>query len=107
MESQYTSANAKRHRPITPSPRVVAAVDNVLGEGPLWCADEQALWWLDAGQPTLLRWDLCVDAVRSWPLPKLPASLARLEDGGLLIIFRSRFAVLPAPDAALRWLDAP
>jgi sugar lactone lactonase YvrE len=89
------------------SPHIAAASANLLGEGPLWCAREQALWWIDARGPSLWRWDSESGGVQSWRLPKLPATLALLEDGDLLIVFRSRFAVLLRSDEALRWLDTP
>lgn len=89
------------------APRTVEACKNMLGEGPLWCAREQALWWIDAHQPSLWRWQPESDRAQSWSLPKPPGCLALLEDGGLLIAFRSRFAVMPRAGAELRWVDVP
>jgi xylono-1,5-lactonase len=107
MDTQSNSAGPAQRTANAVSPHVVASPGNVLGEGPLWCAREQALWWLDVGEPSLFRWDLAGSGLRSWPLPKLPASLALMNEGGLLIAFRARFAVLSRPDQALRWLPVP
>lgn len=81
---------------------VAHACSNHLGESPLWCPIEQALWWLDIGNPAL--WRLDHDGtVRSWPLPKPAGCLALLREGGLALAFRSGLATLEAPGAALCW----
>ena len=80
---------------------------NMLGEAPVWCPRERALWWVDSQRPTLWRWNAGAGSLQSWQLPKPPGSFALLADGGLLIAFRSRFAFLAAPGAELRWIDVP
>ncbi len=89
------------------SPELLIDAKNMLGEGPLWCPRTRALWWIDVQRPTLFRWSHSTAETRSWPLPKPPGTFALLEDGGLFIVFRSRFALLAHPDAELEWLDSP
>src|SRR4030095_8784877 len=70
------------------APSVTVDCQNMLGEGPVWCPHERALWWVDSQRPTLWRWDAGSGQAQSWELPKPPGSFALLADGGLLIAFR-------------------
>mgnify|MGYP001548271837 CR=1 FL=1 len=47
------------------------AVRDTLGEGLLWSARENALFWTDIRAPALNRLDLGSDAVKRWPMPEL------------------------------------
>lgn len=89
------------------NPSAVVDSRNLLGEGPLWCPREQALWWIDGAKPSLWRWAYPSGQAESWPLPKPPAALALLEDGALLIAFRRQFALLAEPGGELQWIDMP
>jgi L-arabinonolactonase len=77
---------------------------NVLGEGALWCALEQRLWWIDISSPTL--WCLQPESkkVEHWPLPKPPGSFALRKNGGFLFAFRNGLATLKKPGAEPDWL---
>jgi sugar lactone lactonase YvrE len=87
------------------SPRMLLDARNLLGESPVWCPRTQSLWWIDVQQPTLWRWHHTTGRAQSWPLPKPPATLALLDDGRLLIVFRKHIAVLESPAAELKELD--
>ena len=80
---------------------------NVLGEGPVWCPREQALWWIDISSPALWRFDPRSGAVDHWALPRPPGSFALRNDGGFLIAFRAGLATLDEPGGEIRWLDVP
>jgi L-arabinonolactonase len=57
-----------------------------LGEGPLWDAREQALYWIDSLGPKLYRHDYATNSVHSWSLPgKTVGSLATRQQGGLIL----------------------
>jgi sugar lactone lactonase YvrE len=57
-----------------------------LGEGPVWDAVAEALYWVDSYGPTLYRNDFAGGRTRSWPLPgKAVGSLAVREQGGLIL----------------------
>jgi len=86
--------------------RLAADARNALGEGPVWCPQAQALWWIDVSVPSLWRLEAASGRVESWPLPKPPGTFALLEDGSILIAFRSGLARFE-PGAPLRWLDLP
>jgi len=77
-----------------------------LGESPLWCPRERALWWIDITQPRLLKWESTTGATREWKLTKPPACLALLEAEGVLVVFRNAVAVLePGHGMQPRWLQ--
>ncbi|HVZ44929.1 MAG TPA: SMP-30/gluconolactonase/LRE family protein [Ramlibacter sp.] len=66
---------------------------NSLGESPVWCERTQTLWWIDVDKPSLWQWKPSSGDVRTWPLAKPPGSIALLDEGKLLVAFRTRFAV--------------
>jgi sugar lactone lactonase YvrE len=97
-ESQMTAEAGPRWR-------LAADARNTLGEGPVWCPQAQALWWIDVSTPSL--WRLAAAGrLDSWPLPKPPGTFALLQDGSVLIAFRSGLARFEL-GAPLRWLDLP
>ena len=59
-------------------------VGAVLGEGPLWSAAEQALWFVDIKGPAIHRFHPASGAQRSWPAPARVGFLALTRDGGML-----------------------
>lgn len=42
----------------------------VLGEGPVWCADEGVLWWVDIKNPQLRRYDPRTGGTDAWTAPE-------------------------------------
>jgi sugar lactone lactonase YvrE len=55
-----------------------------LGEGPVWSAREQALWFVDIKGKQILRFSAATGEVRSWVAPSNPGFLAPLAGGGWL-----------------------
>jgi len=62
--------------------RLAADVKAVLGEGPVWVARDQALYWLDIKGYRILR--LCDEVVRAWPTPVRVGSIAPRVSGGFI-----------------------
>jgi len=62
--------------------RLAADVKAVLGEGPVWVARDQALYWLDIKGYRILR--LCDEVVREWPTPVRVGSIAPRVSGGFI-----------------------
>jgi len=56
----------------------------VLGEGPLWSAAEQALWFVDIKGPSIHRYHPASGDQRSWPAPARVGFLALTREGGML-----------------------
>jgi len=72
-----------------------------IGEGPLWVAAEQALYWVDVGlhPKTLHRYTPATGATTTWNLPQRASGLRERADGSLLIHFQRGLAVTdPTPD---------
>jgi sugar lactone lactonase YvrE len=86
-------------------PEELVKAENQLGEGPVWCPRTQALWWIDVQQPTLWKWTHTTASVERWKLPKPPANISLLEDGAILIMFRTRAAIFREDTPELQWLD--
>lgn len=63
--------------------RCVADVKAVLGEGPLWVADEQSLYWVDIKGSKIFRLDDSGE-VQEWSTPVRVGSLALRRDGGFI-----------------------
>ena len=59
-------------------------VGAVLGEGPLWSAAEQALWFVDIKGPAIHRYHPASGDKRSWNAPARVGFLAPTRDGGLV-----------------------
>jgi len=67
---------------MVPAIHLVADVKALLGEGPIWVAREQALYWLDIKGRRLLRLD--DRGVREWPTPMRVGSIAPRAAGGFI-----------------------
>ncbi len=76
-----------------------------LGEGPIWCPREEALYWIDILQPRLHRFDPMTGVSQEWPLPRPAGSFAVREGGGFLFAFRAGLAWLDAPGAEPQWIQ--
>ncbi|HEX2556437.1 MAG TPA: SMP-30/gluconolactonase/LRE family protein [Microvirga sp.] len=63
---------------------VASPLPCILGEAPVWCAEEGALYWVDVRAPALHRLARS-GAVESWPMPELCGALVRTGDGRLAV----------------------
>ena len=57
-----------------------------LGEGPLWDARAQALYWVDSYAPRLYRSDYRGGEVRLWDLPGRQVGSLAIRDAGNLVL---------------------
>src|ERR1700758_5167046 len=60
-----------------------------LGEGPLWRAEERALWFVDIKQDRIHRWRPATGEHRTWEAPGAPSFLAPLAGGGWMVGLRT------------------
>ncbi len=65
-------------------PQCVWPLQATLGEGPLWLADEAAVWFVDIKQKRVHRYDAASGQGRSWDAPAPPGFLAPLRSGGFI-----------------------
>ncbi len=66
-------------------PDCVWPLDAELGEGPVWSALEQALWFVDIRQALIHRYDAVTGETRSWKAPPAPSFLAPFSGGGFIV----------------------
>ena len=59
-------------------------VGAVLGEGPVWSAAEQAVWFVDIKAPAIHRFHPASGAQRSWPAPARVGFLLPTRNGWLI-----------------------
>lgn len=67
----------------------VLAAGDLLGEGPVWSASEQALYRVDIKRPALHRWSPESGEVRDWALPADVGSFALRSGGGAVVALRT------------------
>ena len=72
---------------------IVRDVGNRLGEAPMWNAEEQALYWVDALEPAIYRLD-AVGQISSWPMPRIIGSFAFRKGGGLVGALKNGFCTI-------------
>ncbi|WP_199032028.1 SMP-30/gluconolactonase/LRE family protein [Ralstonia sp. ASV6] len=81
--------------------QLVQAANAILGEGPLWCPDEQVLYWIDILRPAVYRHTPGVGQTGVWALPESVGSIARLGAGQLLVAMRSGLFALSTVEGSL------
>lgn len=78
-----------------------------LGEGPVWSAEEQALYWVDILAPALHRLDPATGTNRSWSLPQAIGSFGLREQGGAVLALRNGFHLFDFDTGELIFLTDP
>ena len=74
---------------------------NVLGEGPVWCPDEKALYWVDIKGKSINRFTPASGEVETWPVDEEPGSLALRRGGGLMVAFYGGFRTYDLASGAI------
>ncbi len=69
------------------TPQCVVAAENLLGEGPIWHAGQQALYWVDIAGRAIWRLDGRSGETTRWTAQERPSALA-FEPGGRLLVAR-------------------
>jgi D-xylonolactonase len=100
-----------RSEPVLPPATCIAATGAILGEGPVWVAREQALYWLDIAGRAVHRIDPATGEATRWQTPfRITAIAPRAAGGfvagsehGLVLIDEgmTRFDVLADPETHL------
>ena len=68
----------------------VGTTSDKLGEGPVWTAAEQALYWVDGSDGEIWRWEARTNSLRSWTVPGRIGSIALRNAGGALMAVDTR-----------------
>jgi sugar lactone lactonase YvrE len=77
--------------------RSALAIKAIAGESPVWCAEEQALYWVDVMAPAVHRFHPESGRNETWALPATTGSIAVRERGGLVAATRSGFCFIDIP----------
>jgi L-arabinonolactonase len=67
---------------------------DILGEGPVWSVEEQALYWVDIQRPAVQRWELKSGNYQKWVMPTDVGCMALRLKGGAIIALRTGFAFM-------------
>ncbi len=86
--------------------RIGSTID-ILGEGTVWCPEEQALYWVDIKGPHVRRWTMATGAVATWDMPESVGSLALRRDGGLLVALRSSISFFDPETSRIEHVGRP
>lgn len=78
--------------PRSTSVTVAADCANVLGEGPIWCAAEAALYWVDIKAPAIWRMGWPAMTVERWTPPCQVSAIAPRAKGGFIAATGRGFA---------------
>ena len=65
--------------------QAVSPEPSALGESPFWHPHEQMLYWGDIPGQKILRANVFMGTVQSWPMPMEPGCIAPAASGGLVI----------------------
>ncbi|MBO9538794.1 SMP-30/gluconolactonase/LRE family protein [Herbaspirillum sp.] len=86
-----------------PPPPIAAAFEQpmLLGESPLWHAEEAALYWIDIPGKAVHRLHPDSGRHQSWPMPQEPGAIVKHARGGLVVALRSGMAHLDTETGAL------
>lgn len=78
-----------------------------LGEGPVWCPREQALYWVDSLAPALHRFEPATGATARWEMPAIIGSAVLRAQGGALVALATGFAFVDLETGAVTALGDP
>ena len=69
-------------------PKPVLNIMAELGECPIWCVEDQALYWIDIDRMTINRFDPKDGKNKEWKLPAMPGCFALCDGNGAVIAAR-------------------
>jgi sugar lactone lactonase YvrE len=78
-----------------------------VGEGPIWDADANVLWWVDIMASKLYAYDPETDANREWDVGQHVGTVVQRASGGLMLALRDGFAAYDPGSGALEMLVDP
>ena len=85
----------------------VLSLGNRLGEGPLWRADEAALYWVDIESSQIFRYDALTGQHETVQMDIAVGALAFRESGGLILATAKGFAYWDMQDRQLEFIADP
>jgi sugar lactone lactonase YvrE len=86
---------------------VIDAPLSILGEGPMWSAREQSLYWIDIVGKAVHRLSAVSGGTESRSLPYAPAAVFPRNEGGLLLVTKKGLAVFDFDRNAVQSVPVP
>lgn len=81
--------------------------DDVLGEGPVWCPKEQALYWVDILRALLQCWKPASGEYKCWQMPSHIGCFALREKGDAIAALRTGFVFVDFKNGEITPLHDP
>ena len=66
----------------------------LLGESPVWCPEENVLYWVDIKRPAVHRFSPMTGSSQTWPMKEEVTSIGLRQSGGAIASFRSSIATI-------------
>src|SRR5882724_1464243 len=85
----------------------VLAASALLGESPVWCQLEKALYWVDIKRPSVHRFDPATGACQAWPMPEDVGCVALGQQGRGIVALRTGIASIDFRTGELCRLPGP
>ncbi|MXZ21431.1 MAG: SMP-30/gluconolactonase/LRE family protein [Caldilineaceae bacterium SB0665_bin_25] len=79
----------------------------LVGEGPIWDADENVLWWVDIMSSKLYAYDPATEANREWDVGQHVGTVVQRASGGLMLALKDGFAAFDPASGAVEMLVDP
>ena len=90
-----------------PDIRICVPCKNMLGEGPIWDAEEQRLYWVDGLEGKLLSCSAHGADVLQWALPAEIGSFALRKGGGAIVALETGLHLFDFKSGALEFVAHP
>lgn len=94
------------HKPKSAAAEHVCSVGAELGEGPIWVAREQALWFVDIKGSCVRRYDPATGRHSVWQAPSKPGFVIPVRAGGFLVGMKSGLCRFDPASGAFEHLAA-
>jgi sugar lactone lactonase YvrE len=78
-----------------------------VGESPVWCAEEQVLYWVDILEPAIYRLNTITGNIQQWKMPAQIGSIGLCEQGGAIVVLRTGFHLFDFDTAKLTFIGNP
>jgi sugar lactone lactonase YvrE len=78
-----------------------------LGESPVWCAKEKALYWVDIKRREIHRFHPLTGASKTWPMEEEVTAIGLRQGGGVIASLRSSVATINLVTGDVHKLQGP
>ena len=80
---------------------------DILGEGPVWSVEEQAIYWIDIKRPCIRRWIPSTGRHDRWMMPAEIGCFALREKGGAVVALQNGFSLFDFESGVFEHLVDP